>query len=359
MMPKPCSLRRGFTIVELLVVIAVIGILVALLLPAVQAAREAGRRTECKNNLKQIGLALITHHDAQRTFPPGQPTWETSLTGFVSYGTGADRHGPNWLSAVLFQLEEPYYHEQLLKCLDDDDTDHACTDCVKWVNDNHPGRPAIGTETPATLRCPSASGTSDQTPFDLAGPTYTAKLAKGNYAANFGADRYINSGSDALQLAGVFEVIKIPASTSTGSGAWKTGAGRGTRMADIGSDGTSKTVLCAEIRTVASTKDPRGLWTWGGMGGSAFTAHTEPNSFTADSLPMSFTPGTVPAGDIMVYTTASSEADSFAGARSEHSDGVQVVMCDGSTHFIADDIDPDLWKALCTRAGRDHAQVPE
>ena len=84
--------RTGFTLVELLVVIAIIGILVAFLLPAIQAAREASRRSQCQNNLKQIGIAVQNHHDARRAFPMGR--------------NGIDQKAVSWAFFILPYMEE-------------------------------------------------------------------------------------------------------------------------------------------------------------------------------------------------------------------------------------------------------------
>ena len=101
---KSCKVRSGFTLVELLVVIAIIGILIALLLPAVQAAREAARRSQCANNLKQLGLALHNYHDTFKCFPSG---WLTK-----SYG-GDDYNLWGWSALILPYVEQTALHDQI------------------------------------------------------------------------------------------------------------------------------------------------------------------------------------------------------------------------------------------------------
>ena len=100
--------RPGFTLVELLVVIAIIGILVALLLPAIQAAREAARRTECKNKLKQMGLAALTHEDTQKHLPTGGWGWRWSGDPDAGYG---DRQPSGWYYNILAYTEESAIHD--------------------------------------------------------------------------------------------------------------------------------------------------------------------------------------------------------------------------------------------------------
>ncbi|MDA1013819.1 MAG: DUF1559 domain-containing protein [Planctomycetota bacterium] len=109
-------LRRGFTLIELLVVIAIIAILVALLLPAVQQARKAARRSSCKNNMKQLGLALHNYHDSFRVFPPGCVSGQPGIPGNTSWcrqngGRGSGQFAP-WTVLILPQIEQANLYKQ-------------------------------------------------------------------------------------------------------------------------------------------------------------------------------------------------------------------------------------------------------
>src|SRR5215475_11308097 len=142
------SLRRAFTLVELLVVIAIIGLLVALLLPAIQAAREAARRAQCKNNLKQIGLALHNYESARGLFPPSciiDPAASGSIDG-ISYPDAqmVCTTGFGWGAMLLPELDQSPLFEQF-------NFNTAC-----WAIAN---APPAATPVPAFL-CPSATGGS-------------------------------------------------------------------------------------------------------------------------------------------------------------------------------------------------------
>ena len=114
MNPSNAGLRRAFTLVELLVVIAIIGVLVALLLPAVQFARETARRIKCANNLRQIGIAIHTHHDTLRVLPTGgDMPWPLIYNYMTSYGDpyGPEKQGLGWAFQVLPYMEASTVHD--------------------------------------------------------------------------------------------------------------------------------------------------------------------------------------------------------------------------------------------------------
>ena len=106
------SHRNGFTIIELLVVITIIGILIALLLPAVQQARGAARKTQCSNNLKQRGLATHSFHDANGAFPPARLVLNVSRSGTNDFGTYVGMDEPTWLVRMLPYLEQSPFNAQ-------------------------------------------------------------------------------------------------------------------------------------------------------------------------------------------------------------------------------------------------------
>lgn len=309
---------RGFTLIELLVVIAIIAILIALLLPAVQQAREAARRTQCKNNLKQLALAVHNYHDAHNRFP---------LQAFGS------------LFGYSAQAQLLPYHEQANL--------HSLIDFRQPLLVGLPWNPqvnpalanAAGRALPVLL-CPSDSGD----PFFT--DTFGFRWAGGNYLLNGGSGSGINYCS--TQSDGLF---------------WR---GSNTTFRDI-TDGTSNTVLMAEglfgNRVTAATVlvNPQRQMkrvslgaacsvtgeqmlaapatAWDGRRASAWISATGYQTLVHGFLtPNSRTPDVIHHGDIV------------SGPRSQHSGGAQLSLTDGSVRFVSENINAALFRDLFSRA---------
>jgi prepilin-type N-terminal cleavage/methylation domain-containing protein len=323
--------QRAFTLVELLVVIAIIGILVALLLPAVQSAREAARRMQCQNNLKQLGLGLHNYHDVCGQFPYGS-TWpvesqiETKNNGNL---------GPNWVIAVL-----PYVEQQNLYNLFD----------FKQPISHTNNSVARGMQLSFML-CPSDP--NGRRPFKgSAMSSMTGNLgdnwARGCYGAN-GSLSLLRTGSD------------INHGATESSGGWQSNRRRGVMGANVSlnigqiTDGTSNTLLVGEIRAGVVDFDARGVWAMSGGCPSGLWGH---GPWGDDNGPNSLLPL---ADDVLACTEIRKKIDPTNGekklqemgmpcssgdwpnfqqtARSSHEGTVFVVFADGSVHGITDFID--------------------
>ena len=284
--------RKAFTLIELLVVIAIIGILVALLLPAVQAARESARRTQCKNQLKQIGLAMQHYHDLNRAFPAG---YYSQLDGAGDeLGTGW-----GWGAALLPELEQTTVASRINFNLGIGDSQNAA---------------ARTTMLPVFL-CPSETF---QAPFVVANTS--ASVAYGNYVA-------INGNGGVSDFAG------------SNDGAFL--RNRWLRMAEI-ADGLSNTLFVGERCSRMS------LTTWtGAVTGGQVPSQLDPAAVeAAAALILSH------AGPHVPNNPEVTDADATA---SYHPIGVNFLFGDGSVHVINNTIEVPVYDALATRQGREAA----
>ncbi len=305
---KTTRLRTGFTLIELLVVIAIIAILIALLLPAVQQAREAARRAQCKNNLKQLGLAMQNYHDTHLGYPVGQYS--------CCWGT--------WMVAIL-----PYTEQGPLS--------------KKWVNREMFDIPTANSRYSGTNNLPVTRNRLKELtcPSDQNNSPILA-ITSHNYAANFGNTYWTQGTYNGVTFGGA------PFVYSGGGAGNTTVQSKNAKMGDV-RDGTAMTMLLGEVLQGTGT-DLRGFSWWGDA--SHFTAHFQPNSPQPDRI---YTAGycvNSPRDNLPCAVSTGADPTRF-NARSRHVGGVHIAMCDGSARFANQNLSLQVWRALSTARGKE------
>ncbi len=310
--------KKGFTLIELLVVIAIIGILIGLLLPAVQQARESGRRASCSNNLKQLSLAMTLYENAKGQFPPGALTWVGEYVGIRSGpGDWYDDHG--WYSFMGPFIEELAWSDSI-------DLE---------ISFSHQNNDSARRHRIAMYGCPS-----DGLKMNEWLSTTWARW-RGNYVVNFGNTNYGQTSKGATAFKGA------PFSRH-----------RSAELKDI-TDGLSQTLLMAECITIGELRTQAANIGWGGavsdfttsLGGQTFQSWVTPNSPVNDEVARKCPPSYALNGMPGCTLVGSDMTEQSFAARSQHPDGVGVSHADGSIHFVNDDVDLLVWRSLSTSQG--------
>ncbi|MEN6407389.1 MAG: DUF1559 domain-containing protein [Thermoguttaceae bacterium] len=330
---SPIPTPAAFTLVELLVVITIIGVLIALLLPAVQAARESARRMQCSNNLKQVGLAVHLYHEAWGQFPMGYGP-EGKRKKYNSGGSGTGDTKCAWTQRILAYMDQVPLYDKMVWTM--------------WKNYTAEQMPALATPLPS-LQCPS-----DPTVLVMwnGGSGVPAAAAVGglsriSYAGNFGQGDPEDEGGTGESAGQEAQTSTTPPLTHIDgvfARDW------GIEMSQI-RDGSANTLMASEL-IPGDAQNVRGLWYF--AEGPVFMQVYTPNDPTPDlqrsgrcgindRMPNSAAPCNTSLGGnaLRVVNTA----------RSMHPGGVNVTMCDGSTRFVSNNINLYTWRAMGTPHG--------
>lgn len=301
------SQKSGFTLVELLVVIAIIGVLVALLLPAVQAARESARRTQCNNNMKQLGLGLHNYHDSLGVLPPGA-FW---------FGASTANRGSILVHLLPYIEQQPLYSQ--------------------FTFSQPPENESVsGVLLASTIIKPYVCPSDDNT-------TLLGGRAIANYAASIGPTAHISSS--ACDCSNSWNTYSLaPYASPTNFAGPFTRYATPTRMAEV-TDGLSNTIFFGEVRRGCSNHN-NGGWA-GSNNGNGLTSTLIPINYNSCD-PNAANPCNRPCN----WTTE-------LGFRSRHPNGANFLFGDGSVHFLSQSIDHWNYNYLGCKNDGKAAQIPK
>jgi prepilin-type N-terminal cleavage/methylation domain-containing protein len=312
--------RRAFTLIELLVVIAIIAVLIALLLPAVQQAREAARRSQCKNNIKQLGLALHNYHDTANTLPPG----------YISNAVNTTTGGWAWSVMLLPGLDQGPLYNQISSTVYSPYTGFGGAVTAFPA----PTASFSGIQTTlAALRCPSDTGSAAVTP---ATPGLTPTWGRNNYLASFGPSLGIAWGPSAIStLASPLLTTGVsPNPVYNPAGAFYVNS---RRNFSAFSDGLSNTILVGERRSAGTQSSVA-------VGGEGVWAGTTDQGFIGNSLIMGEMLSSIntTAGTLNTAGTVNHQS----GFSSLHVGGAHFLLGDGAVRFISENINAPTYAYL-------------
>jgi prepilin-type N-terminal cleavage/methylation domain-containing protein/prepilin-type processing-associated H-X9-DG protein len=339
--------QGGFTLVELLVVITIIGILIALLLPAVQAAREAARMSQCSNNLKQIGLAMHNYHEVNNTFPP---SWFLDLNTLNS---------ATWGSRLLPYLEQASLYQ-------------AYNNKYSAFNEVCPANVAVISTPLAAFVCPSVPGSAASRVYSETWPSALVQQAFGySLPSPLTQVSYTTGPSDYRTSAGVlnpFQTIAYGGASVTINGALREtivmppGVGNTVNDNSIASitDGTANTIMVGECAGGPNVYGPGGVVvgsvnnsppdTFAMANGGGWGEILNGDEYTSGTL----SNNPLAQGPCVMNCTNIRNGGWYAF----HAGGAQFLLCDGSVRFISDAVDPYTFASLITKANGESVTIP-